>query len=101
MSRTARESKLQMAFDVGPFCHQDAVHHTVPSRPIPTRLMVANHAVLFCADGFDGFLGGEVEVVGPEPDDFATERLERVREQKEFARAIDMASLPSHAIPGV
>jgi hypothetical protein len=90
-----------MPFDVGPLRYQDAVHHTVSGRPIPARLMVANHAVLFCAEGFDRFLGGEVEVVGPQTDDLATERLERVREQEELARTIDVASLPFRAVPRV
>src|ERR1700730_3628197 len=90
-----------MPFDIGPFRHQDAVHHAVPRRPIPARLMVANHAILFYAEGFDRFLGGEVEVVGPQTDDFTAERLERVREQEELARTIDVASLPFRSVPRV
>src|SRR6185503_19462864 len=43
----------------------------------------------------------EIEVVGPEPDDAATQRLEGVRQQYQLAGGVDVTSLPPRGVPGV
>src|SRR5580765_2862385 len=70
----------EMLFHVGPFVHEDAVHHGVADRAVAPQPVVADHAVLLCAERLDGTLGAEVEVVGAQTDHLAAELFEPVLE---------------------
>jgi DNA-binding SARP family transcriptional activator len=75
----ARETRRQMSFHVRPLGEQNAVHHRVPNGPIAPRLVVPDHAVEMRTERRDRPLRREVEIVGPQSDDLAPQRLERVR----------------------
>src|SRR5262245_37012530 len=97
----SHQASFEVAFDVGPLGGEHAVHDAVSHRAVAPRPMVAYDAVLLCAQRLDGALGGEVEVVGAQPDHFAFQRFESVREQQELAGRIDMAALEPLRIPGI
>src|SRR6185436_20049099 len=91
----------EMLFHVGPFVHEDAVHHCVADGAVAPQPVVADHAVLLCAERLDGTLGAEVEVVGAQTDDFAFQRLESMGKQQKLARGVDVAALKALGVPGV
>src|SRR5690349_11411905 len=68
---TARESRREMSLHVPPLACENAVHHAVTHGPVASREVMADHAVLLGADGFDRALGSEVEIIGAEADHFA------------------------------
>ena len=55
---------------------------------------MADHAVSFRAERGDCALAREVEVVGPQSDDRAAERLEGVREEEQLAARVHAGLLP-------
>lgn len=69
--------------------------------PDRLRLMMTQHAIFFGAERFDGTLRAELETIGPETDDLATQCFEGVSKKQELARGIDMAALPARCVPGV
>ncbi len=62
---------------------------------------MANHAVLLGAESFDRALRAEIEVVGPETDDLAAERVEGVAEQEQLAGGVDVGALATLPVPRV
>src|SRR2546421_12809971 len=61
---------------------------------------MAQNAVLLRAERFDRALRVEVEVVRAQADHLAVERVERVAEQQQLARGVDVALLPALRVPG-
>ena len=61
---------------------------------------MADHTVLLGTKGFDRALGSEIEIVGTESDHLAAERIERVLEEQQLARGVDVAALPPSGVPG-
>ena len=90
-----------MSFDIGPFGSEDAVENGVTHRAVAPGMMMTNYAIFPRAERFDCALRAEVEVIGTQSDDPATERNERVRQQQQFAGGIDAGFLPSLCIPCV
>src|SRR5690348_13863 len=66
-----RQTRREMALHVRPFVPQDAVHDAVPHRPVASRLVVPEDAVLVRAESFDGALRANVEAVGAKAHCFA------------------------------
>src|SRR5262245_32251837 len=95
------EPQAKMPPDVGPFAGQHAIHHAVANRAVAPGMVMANDAVLLRTQRFDRSLRSEVEVVGAQPHDLASERLKGVLEQQELAHRVDVRSLPSAGIPRV
>jgi len=62
--------------------------------PVAARLVVADHAILLRAQRLDRALRGEVEIVGTQAHHPAFERIERVLQEQELARGVDVALLP-------
>lgn len=79
-----RQTRREVTLHVRPFRGQDAVHHSVPDRAIAPGMVVTNHAVLAGAEGLDGPLRGEIEVVCPQTDDAAAQCFERVPKEQEL-----------------
>ena len=90
-----------MPLHIRPFRGKNAVHHGVTDRPVTPGRVMADYTVLSGAECRNRPLGGEVEIVSPQPDDLAPQRLKRVCEQKQFARRVDVAALPACCIPGI
>src|ERR1043166_5934996 len=89
-----------MSLHRSPLACEDAVHHAVMHGPVAPREVMTDHTVLLGAKGFDRALGREIEVVGAEAHHLAAERLERVLEEQQLARGVDVAALPSSGVPG-
>src|SRR5205085_8473843 len=68
---------------------------------VAARLVMADDAVLLCPQRRDGALRSEVEVIGAQSDDLARELLERMTEEQQLARRVDMAFLPALRVPRV
>ena len=98
MTRQARD---EVPLHVGPFGGKDAEHHAVANGAVAASLMMAKHAVLLGADPGDRALRRKVEVVGSQPHDLTVQRLERVRQEQQLARRVDVAALPLRPVPGV
>src|SRR6185312_2720326 len=97
----ALQPQLQMTLHVRPFSNEDAVDVRVPHRTVLADLVVADHAILLRPQRFDRLLRAEIEVVRPQAHHLATECLERVREEHQLARSVDVRPLPTPRIPGV
>src|SRR5882672_11186799 len=97
----AAQTQLEMAFYIRPLSHQNAVHHDIAHAAVPARPEMANDAVLLGAQRFNRALRPKVEVVGPEPNDFTTELLKRVRQEQQLARRVDVGALAALPVPGV
>jgi hypothetical protein len=95
------QAKFQMALHVGPLAEKDAVHVRIAHSTVLARHVVTDHTVLLRTQRLDRLLRAKIEIVGPQADDPAAERLERVSEQHELAGGIHAASLPTLRIPGV
>lgn len=54
--RVTLQSQFEMPAYVSPLVRKNAVHHRIPRGPIAPRMVMSNHAVFFCAEGFDGAL---------------------------------------------
>src|SRR6476660_4100305 len=90
-----------MLLHVGPLRREDAVHHGVAHAPVASPVVMADHAVALPPDRLDGALRAEVEVVRAQPDDPAPDGLERVTEEEQLARRIEMAALKPRRVEGV
>ena len=99
--RVARQPQLQMTSDVGPFGGEDAVQDRVSDAAVAPHRMMPQDTVFLGAQPFDRPLRAEIEVVGPQADDLAAERIEGVRQEQQLARPVDGSALPAVAIPGV
>ena len=95
------EAACEMPLHVRPFGGEDAVHHAVPDCAVSPGLVMADHAVLPCAEPFDGSLGGKVEVVGPKADDLAAQRLEGMCRAGATCRRCSRGCAASCCVPGV
>src|SRR5262245_17123719 len=71
---------FEMALHVGPFVHEDAVHHGVADGAVAPQPVMADDSVLLRAQRLDGALRAEVEVVGAQTDHLAAELFETVLE---------------------
>src|SRR5439155_9789554 len=80
---------------------QHAVDHGVAHRAVAAQRVVADDAVLLCAERLDRALRAEIEVVGPQAYDLAFQSLERVSEEKELTSRIHVAALTALCIPGI
>src|SRR6266850_4029141 len=90
-----------MAFHIRPLTRQNTVYHDVAHAAVAARSEVANDAVLLRAQRFNRALRPKVEVVGPEPHDFTTQLLKRVRQEQQLACRVDVGALAALAVPGV
>src|SRR4051794_34197762 len=90
-----------MTFHITPFINENAEHHGIASGSIPARLMMPNDTVLLRSKRSDRLLRREVEVVGAKSNHFASERLERVRQQQDLARGIHVTPVPACRVPRV
>src|SRR5260221_4151175 len=97
----AGEPQVEVPPDVGPLRGEDAVHDRVSHGAVAPRGMVPDDAVSLRAERLDRALRTKVEVVGPEADDSAPERVERVGEQEPLARRVDAGPLMALRIPRV
>src|SRR4051812_34195242 len=69
----ALQPELEVLPDAGPFGGEHAVHHGVANGAVAARRVVADDAVLLRAEGLDGFLRAEIEIVGAQADDLAAQ----------------------------
>src|SRR5262245_43325665 len=97
----ALEAELQVTLHVRPFGGKDAVHDGVANAAVAPRRVMPDHAVLLRAQGLDGTLRAEVEVVGAQADDLAADLFEAMLQQHQLARRVDVAALPALRVPGV
>src|SRR5689334_3510007 len=88
-----------MAFHIWPLTLQDRIHHRITGATVAARLVMPEHAILLRAERFDGALRPEVEVVGAQADDGAAESFERVLEQDQLARRVDVRALAALRVP--
>src|SRR5205823_8982866 len=70
-------------------------------RSVAPQAVVPDHAVLLRPQRCNGPLRAKVEVVRPEADDLAPEGVERVGEQEQLARRVDVRALTALGVPGV
>ena len=82
-----------MTLHIRPFAGEYAVHHGIADAAVAARPVIANHAVLFCPQRFNGALRTEVEIVGPETDHLAAHLFEAVAQQQQFASGVDVGAL--------
>src|SRR5260221_78251 len=97
----AGEAELEVATPIGPFRGENAVHHDIARATVAADAEVANHAVLLGAEGFDRALRAEIEIIGPEADDLAAERVEGVAEEEQLAGGVDVGALATLPVPRV
>ena len=90
-----------MAAHCRPFVVDDGEHHGVARRTVGVALVVAQHAILFCAQPRDGGARGMVEPTGFETDANAAHRLERMPQQQQLGFSIQAAALHAPLVPGV
>src|SRR5712691_11974003 len=86
---------------VRPFSRENAVHHHIAHAAVATDAVMANHPVLLGAERFDGALRPKIEIVGPQADHFAGERVERMAQQQQLAGGVDVRALAAAAVPGM
>src|SRR5688572_5112209 len=94
------KAKFKVTLDVRPFRGEHAVHHRVAHRAVAAQPVVADHAVLLRAQGLDGALRAEIEVVGAQTDDCAFQGFECITEEQQLARGIHMRALAVLGVPG-
>lgn len=58
-------------------------------------------AVFLRAQSLDRPLGGQIEIVGPQADHLATQRIKCMTEQQQFAGRVDVAAPPAYRVPGI
>ena len=90
-----------MTAHVRPLLREDAVHHDVTRAAVPARAEVPDDAVPFGAQRFDGTLRSKVETVGAQSHHLAAKRVERMLEQQQLARGVDVRALPALRVPRV
>src|SRR5215210_6608617 len=61
------QAKLQMLLYVRPLIREDAIHDGVTDGSVPTRAVMADDAIALGAQGFNGTLRDQVEIVGTQP----------------------------------
>src|SRR6478672_3678121 len=93
------QSEEKMLFHVGPFVHEDAVHHGVADGAVAPHPVMADHAVLLRAERLDGALGAEVEVVGAQTHDFAFQGFKCMGEQQKLTDGVDVRALDALRVP--
>jgi hypothetical protein len=96
-----RQTRGEVPFHIGPLSRKDAEHHGVTNRPIAPGIVMTEYAILVSAQSRNCPLGCKVEVVRPQPNYAATQRLESVREQQQFADGVNVTALPTCGIPGI
>src|SRR5216684_1675916 len=79
------QAELKVMLDVRPFGCEHAVHHGIAYRAIAPRPVVPDHPVLLRAQRFDRSLRGQIEIVGAQAHDPASQRLERMSEKQQLA----------------
>ena len=62
---------------------------------------MTNDAVLLGAKRLDRPLRSEIEVVGAETDDLASQGVERVTEEEQFAGGVHVGALNALRVPGI
>src|SRR3954466_10269535 len=97
----ALQPRVQVTADVRPLGCENAEDVRIPDGAVPPRGVVADDTVLFRTDPENGALRAEVEVVRPQANDLAAQRIERVPEQQQLARRVDVRALPAPRIEGV
>src|ERR1700747_2764815 len=90
----------QMGPDRRPFGSDDAVDHGIAQRSVGRDLVVAQNTVELGAETFDAAPGLLIEKMRAELDRDATELVESMREQQQFALGIERAALHALGIPG-
>src|SRR5437899_11074303 len=88
-----------MAPHVRPLSRENTVHHDVARAAVAADAEVPDHAVLLRAERFDGPLRPEVEVVRPQAHHLATQRVERVTQEHQLARGVDVRALATAPVP--
>jgi hypothetical protein len=73
----------------------------VARRPIPACLKMPDNAVFARPQSLHGPLGLFIEIVHPKADDFAAQRVEGLPQQEQFARGVDVGSLPTLTVKRV
>src|SRR5438445_3033493 len=100
-SAMARETQLEVPPDVRPLRDQDTVHHHVPDGAVAAHAVVTDHTVLLRAQRLDRALRAEIEIIGAEAHDVASERVEGAAEEQQLAGRIDVRALAAARVPGV
>src|SRR5689334_6233080 len=90
-----------MPADVRPFARQNAVHDGVARRAVLANPEVPDHAFTNRAQRLDGALRSKVEAIRPQTDHLAAERIERMAQQHQLARRVDVGPLIALRIPRV
>src|SRR5215831_5622709 len=81
----SRQTQPQMPPDIRPFGRQYAEHVGITDGTVAPRLMMTQDAVTLRTQPLDRSLRREVEVVSPQANHLAAERVERVLEEQELA----------------
>src|SRR6267378_7856016 len=95
------QAELKVMLDVRPLVGQDAVHDRIADRAIAPRPVVPDHPVLLRAQRFDRALRGQIEIVGAQAHDPASQRLERMSEKQQLAGRVHVRALAALRVPGV
>src|SRR5215468_5870162 len=95
----ANQTLLQIPPYLRPFASEDTVNHCVAYGPVPPRPMMADHAILFSAQGLDRPLRDNVKIIRAQADHLATESVEGVLEKLQLATGVDVTSLPTLSVP--
>src|ERR1700748_3109490 len=96
-----RQSHLEMTPHVRPLTGEDAVHHRIAHGAVLSGGVVTDDAISLRAETFYRSLRPEIEIVRAQTHDLAAERFERMPEQQEFARGVDVRALTALRIPRV
>src|SRR5262245_45778032 len=87
--------------DVRPLMREQAVDDRVAHAAVPALSVMTDHAILLRTEPFDRSLRSKVEVVRPETDDAALQDIERMLEQQQLARGVDVSALQRLRVPRV
>src|SRR5947209_14980556 len=74
-SGVALQAQLEVAPHVGPFSGGNTVHDGIADAAVAPRAVVADHAIAFRPQRFDGALRAGVEVVGPQAHHLSSRRV--------------------------
>src|SRR5438067_10366979 len=89
-----------MPLHIRPLRKNDAVHRRAAHRAVAPHGVMAQNAVLLRAERLDRALRPEVEIIRAQSEHLALQRVERMSEQQQLARGVDMALLPALGVPG-
>src|SRR5215475_13703802 len=95
------QTQFQISLHVGPLAGEYAVENRVARRSVAARRMMPDDAVLFRAQSLDRPLRSQIENVRPQADRLATQRVEGMLEQQQFAGRIHVAALPALRVPRI